>query len=87
MTDIVDEEIIKLLLLILTAVFSFMNNRKVKALKIQGEEIHTLVNSKMSTALQRITDLEEEIKVLRKSTLEAASILIPSKIIAPSEIK
>jgi hypothetical protein len=51
-------ELIKLALLLATTFISYMNNR-------QGKIIHTLVNSKMTTALQRIDELERELKSLR----------------------
>jgi hypothetical protein len=54
------DDLIRLLLLLITAIFTFLNNR-------QGKEIHTLVNSKMTTALGRIDELEKEIKYLKES--------------------
>ncbi len=58
--ELLNQDNVRLALLVTTAVTSYLNNR-------QGKEIHILVNSKMTTALNRIEELEKEIKDLKKA--------------------
>ena len=65
MVDSQTYEAFKMAMLLITAIVTWMNNR-------QGKVIHTLVNSKMTTALNRIDELEKELKSIR---LAAAAMI------------
>jgi hypothetical protein len=57
-TDLINTENIRLFLLLLIAVMTYLNNK-------QGKIIHTLVNSKMTAALEKIASLEKEVAGLK----------------------